>query len=154
MLEFIVPEPAAFYRYAMSKLPEEVNKLVKPDPPGYCLSDGKTFHALEVKDITRYCYLDWVTKYNVQDVSPPPSSFINVSQAKTIKNEELKKMTILTFNLTVGIADAYFDIPAGYIPLKAYVNLQGDGVDKDTWMFKFTIKILVQKISVLVAQQM
>lgn len=125
MLEFIVPEPAAFLRYAMSKLPDEGGTLVKPDPPGYCLSDGKTFQPLQVEDIDRDHYLFWVANYNVQDVSPPPDRIISVSQTKVLKTEEVMKFENTGHNLSVK--DASIDIPDGYTPQEASVNLRWAG---------------------------
>ena len=52
MLEFIVPEPAAFWRYALAKQPLDAVAYAKPDPPGYCLADGQTFVPLQAGDIT------------------------------------------------------------------------------------------------------
>jgi hypothetical protein len=46
MLEFTVPEPAAFIRYALINKPVDNVPQVEPDPPGYCLADGKTFVPL------------------------------------------------------------------------------------------------------------
>src|SRR5262249_10197441 len=46
MLEFIVPEPAAFLRYALTNKPVDDVTLVNPDPPGYCLANGTSFVPL------------------------------------------------------------------------------------------------------------
>ena len=125
MLEFIVPEPAAFVRHAMSKLPNEDNVIVKPDPPGWCLDDGKTFHALQVEDIKREDYLIWVAKYNVQDVSPPPPRFITASQSKILTTSEVTKFEELSHRLS--IKDGSVEIPDGYFPQEANVNLSWAG---------------------------
>ena len=125
ILEFIVPEPAAFFRYAMSKLPDEVNTLVKPDPPGWCLDDGKTFHPLEVKDIKREDYHIWIGKYNVQDVSLPPPEFMTASQSKILTTAEVMKFEELSHRLS--IKEGSVDIPDGYIPQGATINLTWAG---------------------------
>ena len=120
MLEFIVPEPAAFIRYAMSKLPPETDTLVKPDLPGYCLSDGKTFQPLQVEDLTAECYLDWVSKYNVTDVTAPPSTWLTVSHATKITPDEVKD----TLGHHLCVKDSFVKIPDGYIPWVANINLR------------------------------
>ncbi len=74
MLEFVVPEPAVFYRYAAQQQPTENISLSKPEQPGYCLG-GKTFRNLRAKDITRENYLIWANKYNASNVASPPPSY-------------------------------------------------------------------------------
>lgn len=59
MLEFIVPEPSAFLRYAMTNRPIDSVTANNPDPPGYCQADGATFTALQPSDITSDNYMFW-----------------------------------------------------------------------------------------------
>ncbi len=60
MLEFIIPEPAAFLRYALTNKPiDNVTLALSPDVPGYCLANGTTFVSLQATDITRDNYLYW-----------------------------------------------------------------------------------------------
>lgn len=75
ILEFVVPEPAAFLRYAAANKPVEGVTLERPEPPGYCATQQSTFFPLEPKDITRTSYLLWTTRYKVQKVTPPPPRF-------------------------------------------------------------------------------
>lgn len=125
MMEFIVPEPAAFLRYSLSRLPTEGITIEKPDPPGYCLSDGKTFEPLLVEDITREYYTIWVAKYNVQGVSPPPERVITVSQSKLLKTSEV--MTFESLSHRLSVADGYIEVPDGYIPYEAKLNFRWAG---------------------------
>lgn len=129
MLEFVVPEPAAFIRYALSAAPEESNLLVKPEPPGYCINNA--FVPLNVGDITRDNYIMWTSRYDVQDVMPPPSRNVIISHAASStmrQNEEVGEDYIGSCSFTI-------DIPEDYYPLTAKVmhdelNLQstdGDG---------------------------
>jgi hypothetical protein len=154
MLEFTVPEPAAFLRYAAAQMPNgEATSIVKPDPPGSCMSDGKTFQPLRVEDIKPDTYLFWVAKYNVEDVSPPPSS-VTLASASIVNNGgegEMKEVrykdpdaansqprTVPTPHGTItipaeddtittwaGANDKDIAIPDGYIPYQAYINLKG-----------------------------
>ena len=95
----------------------KINTLVKPDPPGWCLDDGKTFHPLKVEDIKREDYLIWIAKYNVQDVSRPPPEFMTASQSKILTTAEVMKFEELSHRLS--IKDGSVEIPDGYIPQEA-----------------------------------
>src|SRR5256886_2167455 len=74
MLEFIVPEPAAFLRHAMTNRPLDGVPQVEPDPPGYCQANGTSFVPLQATDIDREPYTFWSSKYGAQDVTGPPPS--------------------------------------------------------------------------------
>lgn len=113
MFEFIVPEPAAFLRYAMTKQPMEGVTLVKPDVPGYCLADGRTFQQLKVQDIQPENYLNWVSKYGVEDVSTPPKSNVILSQSISASGQEIIKLSNDTM---LNTKSAIIEIPDGYIP--------------------------------------
>lgn len=174
ILEFIIPEPAAFLRFASSQsLNSEELHIVRPDPPGSCMSDGKTFQPLRVEDIKPETYLFWVAAYNVENVTPPPSSIMIVSaslvnsggegemrnvhfrDAETAASETI---TYPTWNGTTTVpapADALLTtwagasskdvpIPDGYIPNQAYVNLKGQqGFKKAT----LTVQIQDKEVS-------
>ncbi len=70
MLEFTIPEPAAFYRFALTKRPNENSTLIKPDLPGYC-SRG-VFNPLTAADIDSSNYQFWSSKYGATDIKPYP----------------------------------------------------------------------------------
>lgn len=74
LLEFVVPEPAAFYKYAfMSKTSAGIT-VEKPKEP---LNDAG--QKLTPSDITRENYLSFVSKYYVAGVNPPPRERIVLS---------------------------------------------------------------------------
>ena len=62
MLEFIVPEPAAFYIFAQENNPAKAINVEKPQPLG----------SLTHKDINESNYQTYVSRYKVQGVTPPP----------------------------------------------------------------------------------
>lgn len=72
MFELVVPEPSAFYRFALGSLPPEGLTLERPDPPGYCRHPSGTFAALVPGDLNEGNYPFWVSKYGVTGVEPPP----------------------------------------------------------------------------------
>lgn len=98
MFEFIIPEPAAFYEYAMDfKSPSELNA------PETIKFDHKFLHPGN--------YAIFLDKYNVQGALPPPSPF------KTISTNISKDAMELD-----GKAHAAFSkdlvVPAGYVSKK------------------------------------
>lgn len=121
MLEFVVPEPAAFYRYAAQQQPTENITLSKPEQPGYCVN-GKTFRPLRAKDITRDNYLIWANKYNAPNVIPPPPGYRVVGKSfaseESSKLEHEHKDTIYYYHAEKG----EINIPEAYLPEMAIVN--------------------------------
>ena len=119
MLEFIVPEPAAFLRHAMTASPLDGVSAVEPEPPGYC--DGTTFTPLKAEDITRDNYLFWASKYGAGDVAPPPPSVILASGSKKSPSELalLGDRKVSSELMDVAITD-------GYLTQSAVVNLYGE----------------------------
>ncbi|WP_117208886.1 hypothetical protein [Allorhizocola rhizosphaerae] len=121
MLEFTVPEPAAFVRHALTRRPTAGVTLAEPDPPGYCQPDGKTFVPLKATDITRDNYLYWASKYGASDVESPPPSVVIASGAKK-SPEQLPSAgdrLIATDLFDVSIAD-------GYLAQSAFINIYGE----------------------------
>lgn len=121
MLEFVVPEPAAFLRYAMAQQPMDGVVHVKPEPPGYCLADGRSFAPLQAQDIAPDNYLFWASKYGAQDVHAPPPRIQIATFAKKSPEQMpalgQKKANSDLFDVT---------IPDGYLANTAYLNLYGE----------------------------
>lgn len=69
MFEFVIPEPAAFAIFADKSKPVTVDgvTLTAPQPPL-----NKARKPLRPGDITPNTYQDWVARYEVASVSPPP----------------------------------------------------------------------------------
>jgi len=140
MLEFLVPEPAAFLRYAYAKQPVKNISIIKPDPPGFCIN-GTNFEPLIVQDITRYNYLFWVSKYHIENVSPPPSHLMLISGSKVSSAEGMKKYG----DDLVGNGElSPIDIPEGYYPLRAGINLHATHLQGEQFL---TVQIQDQEVS-------
>jgi hypothetical protein len=139
MLEFIVPEPAAFWRHAIASQPLENVPYVRPDPPGYCLEDGHTFVELQAQDLRAENYMHWASKYGAEDVQPPPATMITVSAAK--KSPE-SMQTAGQGGPNIGSEVFDVDIPDGYLPYSAFVNAYGD---TETGDHKLMIQIQEQQ---------
>jgi hypothetical protein len=69
MYEFVIPEPAAYFLYAMIENPPKDLEVKKPDPPEY---NGM---PLKPSNLGRTNYLDYVAQYQVPNVPPPPPEF-------------------------------------------------------------------------------
>jgi hypothetical protein len=122
LLEFLVPEPAAFLRYAMTRRPLDETFPPKPEPPGYCLADGTSFAPLQPTDVTRDNYTYWAGKYGAQDVTPPPPQFVIAQEAKKSPEE------MPTINTDVKVNSDLLDVTIsdGYLCQSAFVNLYGE----------------------------
>jgi hypothetical protein len=69
MFEFVVPEAAAYFLYALIENPPSDIEIEKPDPPAYFGSPLKPSH------LTRTNYQSFVAKYQVRNVPAPPPEF-------------------------------------------------------------------------------
>jgi hypothetical protein len=121
MLEFILPEPAAFLRYALTNKPIASVSQVKPDPPGYCLANHVTFAPLQATDLTADNYPYWASKYGAQDVSSPPPNVIIASGSKKAPDQ---MPTIGDEMISSDIFEV--TIPDGYLCQSAHVNIYGE----------------------------
>lgn len=126
MLEFIVPEPAAFLRYVMTSKPVETN-FSKPDEPGYCSGFGRKFSPLQVQDIDRNNYLFWASKYGVEDVTPPPTQTIVVSTSISSSLKEMDQVIETDKDKEyVNTKNISINIPEGYSPANADILIDAN----------------------------
>lgn len=95
LVEFIVPEPAAFYRQAQAQNPAENVRVEKPREPVYAegldqVDDGDEFASfyenlgdnvrpLQPTDLTRSNYKYYAAQYGA-DVDPPPAKYDYVTE--------------------------------------------------------------------------
>jgi hypothetical protein len=100
LLEFVVPEPAAFYRAAMKRRMPLPNGIREPAP--FVNLAGA---PLTADDITAFTYAGYAGRYNAAGVTPPPSTYTYVST--TIVKEGLDPGKTATVEKTLVI-------PAGY----------------------------------------
>ena len=71
MLEFMVPEPAAFYIYSQLNSATQDVKITKPIAP----KDAGLGKLASYEDVTEYNFGKWAALYDAQDVVPPPPKF-------------------------------------------------------------------------------
>jgi hypothetical protein len=102
LLEFIVPEPAAFYRAAQIRSAlKEVNATPPPD-----FINVLTGNPLTVKDITETSYQTYASRYNAAGVTPPPEHTLYVGTSIVQDNVEKGK--------AIGVSSDKLKVPDGY----------------------------------------
>ena len=118
MMEFIVPEPAAFYLYlqANKKPALEGVTLQRPEEPKV---SGRPLRPV---DLNKYNYTDFVAKYNVQDADPYPAEVVRVSSAVAQAVENPDK------NSAVAKTDEKLIVPKGYKCYDVYGELGYQGI--------------------------
>jgi hypothetical protein len=141
MLEFVVPEPAAFLRYAKTKQPIDAVTQIKPEPPGYCVNN--IFVPLQPKDLDESNYLFWVGKYNAEDVDSPPASMLIVAGSKINESPGQKSSVTDDVYGTYELQD--LNIPDGYRPVLADITFNGWNIAKDSGSYPHHFSIQVQK---------
>jgi hypothetical protein len=128
LLEFIVPEPAAFYKFVQSAMPHEGSTIEKPDPPGYCVEGSNTFLPLAPEYINESEYLFWVGKYNVTGVEPPPPTFRRIGVAlKQGSEEQVPWGAVTETNETL-------EIPNGYQAVRAWFTGNMSSTFQDSFL--------------------
>lgn len=114
MFEMMIPDPAAFHRYAMAagKIADAVSILKPLDPINDITAIRRVFSGISplksAADITESNYMLWAGLYNATVEAPPPSE-ITIGLAKgamNFPNDGTKMMNIVTDEL---------DIPQGYV---------------------------------------
>lgn len=147
MLEFLVPEPAAFLRHAMTRQPAEGVTQVKPEAPGYC--QNGVFVELQPQDVSVETYLFWAAKYLATDVTPPPSNTQIVSGV--LINETPGTKSQFTDDVYEASELKELKVPSGYKPTKVIVTAEGWSVARAN--FPSTFSVQIQKEIVIVPNQ-
>jgi hypothetical protein len=116
MIEFVIPEPAAFY---LALQPGQTLKgvtLKKPEPP---LMYGQ---PLRPDDLNANNYTKFVADYNVQDVAPYPAEIVNASAA-------FAEAGGTDQNVGYGKTSEKLSVPPGYVGQSVYgeFNYHGYG---------------------------
>lgn len=117
LLEFVVPEPAAFYRATHMRAAPKVNGSPPPpflkDPnilvdPGYVgLGRISASAPLRAEDITEVNYLRYAAKYGATGIAPPPPQFTYIGFSIAPKDGVGEAKTF-------SLAFKDLSIPAGY----------------------------------------
>ncbi|MEK6227569.1 MAG: hypothetical protein AABM40_14910, partial [Chloroflexota bacterium] len=113
LFDIMLPEPAAFWLYAVSSAPPPGNNLVKPPP-----------FTLTPADLNEWNYMPYVAKYQVSGVTPPPDPYITV--AKTFDGRGTQDNGV-TKTAEIPVSTGYRAI-AGTVTLW-YARWSGGSVD-------------------------
>lgn len=147
MLEFMVPEPAAYYLYSKTNKPQPVNAKVRPDFPQIQDPSGSYRDIKSFVEITEDNYAQLAAKYDAQDVlTPDPSikvlasSFKFESQEFKFKHRPSDDDEITAYPVSMAVRELL--VPSGYLADKGYVTIAGSGVN----LIKEDISILLGKI--------
>lgn len=114
MLEFIVPEPAAFFRFVEENKPLEGLTLEKPPEP---MVSGR---RLRPDDLSRSNYGAFVARYRVGGVVAPPAATTRVSAAFADAAPEAK-------NVDYAKTSEKLVVPRGYKCYQLYGNFNCQG---------------------------
>lgn len=121
MLEFVIPEPAAFYICQQKRQITSYNTIERPIEPTV---DNR---LLRPSDLSRYNYEEFVAKYNVQDVEACPAGIIRISVAfaEAIGTDK---------NAVCAKTSEKLVIPDGYRCYHVFGEFEYQGYDeKKTW---------------------
>ncbi len=113
--EFIIPDPAGFFRFAIQNKPVEGLTRVRPDKPGYCLFG--VFNPLGPKDLTEFNYTDWVEIFNLTDVTPPPEKLKTITFNKSFSAQSSSQDASF-----ITTDEANISIPKNYVFLSGQGN--------------------------------
>lgn len=108
MYEFVVPEPAAYFLYAMVENPPKEIELEKPEPPKF---GGM---PLKPENLTLTNYQQYLAQYEVTTAKAPPSAFKNVAYFEKQEGKEeshyerASKVTIPDGYEATGVATNYW----------------------------------------------
>lgn len=118
MYEFVIPEPAAYFLYAMVENPPKEIEIVKPVYPTF---SGR---ALRPTDLSRANYAQYVSAYNLTNIPNIPSQFSVISHFD--KQDEISRDNNSTFGRSGKVT-----IEAGYAAYGAFVSTDWSAWDKD-----------------------
>lgn len=124
MLELMVPEPGAFYRYAAGKKPAAAIGAPRPEAPGFCRNG--VFHPLSPADLQPESYLCLVAKYNVKNVSAPSPRYLRVSDVLKLKLEASGEP------ISFAESNDSFKVPEGYVPKGVRYAISGGNTHSAT----------------------
>lgn len=139
LLEFIIPEPARFYKaiFRQNKIQAidlmNSNIIIPPKPEEFLTlaeyeEDNKP-KIITPEDITEDSYMTYASWYDAE-VSPPPSKYIWL--AETFKQDEfIKTKETDTESVSSYVAERKVPIPEGYKRIAWWYESEGNSLDEN-----------------------
>ncbi|MDQ3789357.1 MAG: hypothetical protein M3422_19215, partial [Actinomycetota bacterium] len=121
MFDLMIPEPSAFWQHAITTYPKPGSTLVRPVP-----------FTLKPKDLNKDNYGDYVQRYQVAGVNPPPEEFQTV--AKTFEGTMEHDIHVLT-------KSAELPLPDGYTALTGFAVMAG--TVWDDWKTNWSVAVVL-----------
>jgi hypothetical protein len=115
MLEFVVPEPAAFHVYSSAAL-QSAGGSTGTDNPVAPTSPSPLGVLNSATDITATNYAAWAARYGANEVEPPPQEWIRITTALLASSPGDGADSIVTDKSSLKV-------PEGYAADTAYVHL-------------------------------
>ncbi|MET0648648.1 MAG: hypothetical protein ABW208_18715 [Pyrinomonadaceae bacterium] len=125
MLEFMIPDPAAFYRFAAANKPVPGATVARPEAPGFCRNG--VFHPLAPGDLQPENYMCFVGKYKVSDVAPPTPRYIRLSDVVKFKVDSTSGNPAAFAEINDN-----FKVPGGYTPRAITYTISGGNTHSAT----------------------
>lgn len=124
LLEFEVPEPAAFVRWLRSRPAVTPGLLEQPDP--FTVDGKEEGERLAVGDITADSYAAIAARYEVTDLPEPPAPEVSVSEAMLVdggtREKSINQWSELPFP-PLGANRQEMTIPNGYEAVSAVASV-------------------------------
>lgn len=118
MLEFMIPDPGAFHRFAAAHKPATGPVVPRPEVPGFCRNG--TFHPLAPADLQPENYMCFVGKYRVADVAAPPPRYVRLSDVLKFKVEGVSGEPVAFAEVNDN-----FKVTEGYTPREVSYTISG-----------------------------
>ncbi len=123
LLEFVVPEPAAFVKHALARAAAPSAGGARPVAPEVSAREGLhrpgfgpaiSPRPLRPSDLTAQNYEEWVARYFVRDVKPPPADTVSIGVAFDSPAQPETGITDATPARKVYKVNKDVTVPTGY----------------------------------------
>ncbi len=139
LLEFSVPEPAAFFLHSLTESTAPGTTIDRPEPPMVPDEQGDP-RLLSPVDVTPASYLGWVQRYQVGNVSPPPKLYETATLAVEEPVVEMEKDgNKVRQRRTVFKANTQLNIPDGYKAIKYVMIVNADNGAREHMLLSWIV---------------
>lgn len=132
LLEFNVPEPAAFLLHALARQTSGQVSATRPEFP--VVMEGDHARPLSPADIRPETYLSWVQQYQVSSVTAPPQWFDTVATTleEPVPTQDPTSRTIFKANTQI-------EIPEGYRAVRYHIDIKTDNNARERMLISWSV---------------